>query len=217
MPISNPMSEEPKVKLNPSLKDKYKSSKKGQVYLFLVNANEIAFRNHYEKQKTDIGAKPAIWLDEKFNSITKPSEGPYWQDDYAGFDRILEKAREAKHSIVSGEYDESVSSFLDSVLMSHIPKIDEVAQRGKSSTLPVKRLIAIAELRHPEKVLAKGVTGADIRKNKLKEDTLTEDLASLSELESALYEDEGEEDEPDYNDVPLTEVNPNYSDLANQL
>lgn len=173
------------IKLTDGLKAKYAGDLKGQVYLFIIAANELALANEYKHLKTDTGLKePLSWINEKLESITKQGTGPYWNDDFAGFETILEKARQAKPFIVSGEYNEIVADFLDNVLLSHIPKTSSAVIREPEKVIPPapenKEVIE----------LPIGHTGKDLHKAKLKSIEIEEEIAALSQVGSVLDDED---------------------------
>lgn len=109
------------MKITENLKNKFKNTKKGIVYLFLIEANNLAVREQYQ-DFPDFGTKtPEGYINAKIDEIFKNGTGPFFRDDYKGFDEILQSALSARDSILKGDYNPIVVSFINTAVKSHIP------------------------------------------------------------------------------------------------
>jgi len=125
-------------KLTAELKSKYSKDSKGKTYLFLIEANRIAFENLYEGFTIDTGIKQIEnFVNSKIDTIYADG-GPFWSNDFRGFDEIYSKAKLAVNSIVENEYNQSIIDFVQSAIKSYIPAIDELRLKGQSSVIPIK-------------------------------------------------------------------------------
>lgn len=194
------------LKLTDKIKQENKESLKGKVYIFILAANDLALANNYKYLKTDTGIKQAeTWINLKLDEITKPHTGQFWDEKYVGWEKILEAGRLAKQDIQDGNYTPIVAEFLDTVLMSHVPK---ASLKGQSSQVKPQTLKNVLEVERGEKIptfIDERVTGAKLKKEVALEEEFDESLDELEGLDDLLDEEIEEELEEDDN-TDLTDL-----------
>ena len=165
------------IQYTPELKRKFEKTTKGQVYLFIIIANDLALQNKYKYQATDCGIKEASqFFDYKISALTDWQKGWYWKNDFAGFETILKLAKRAKKYIVKQEYNHFVADLLDEVMKSKVKNFSELLdqkQNAFESMIPSTT---------KEVKLEEGLTGKDFVKQKQREIFFEE----LNQLESLL-------------------------------
>lgn len=212
--IQNPSLEKyPKLKFSERLKDENWGSVKGQVFLFIVVANELGLAADYKGMETDFGVKEKIqYFNDKLDSIINKKTGHYWEDDYAGFDAILEKAKIAKPflAMVNPSFTKEAAELLDEVLKSHIPATSGAAIKKDEP-------IVIPEVEGTPTFAMEGETAEQLKKRIEKEDAANEEeeesnedlLALLDEPDagSELEEDDEEEEDESSDEKNNLELN----------
>lgn len=199
-------------KLTAELKSKYSKDSKGKTYLFLIEANRISFENLYEGFTIDTGIKQIEnFVNTKIDSIYSES-GPFWSNDFRGFDEIYSKAKLAVNSIVENEYNQSIIDFVQSSIKSYIPAIDESRLKGQYSVIPIPHTED-----EPITFLKLGETGA--QKVAREEREANEEIRLEEErtnrgslLDMAVSLDDEDEDEDD--DVEVEEIQTKREDLG---
>jgi hypothetical protein len=177
-------------KITEKLKSKFKGTKKGIVYLFLIEANNIAIREQYEGFNSDFGVKtPEAFINSKIDEIYKDGSGPFFKEDYKGFDEILNSAQIAKESIINGEYNMSIINFINSAIKSYVPKQIRVTE----VPIEASTLLEIAkEQNRPERLKVERV-----KKERKEKENFTLGLGTLLNDEEEFEEPEAEELEDD--------------------
>ncbi len=187
-------------KLTEDLKRKHISSQKGKVYLYLIEANRIAFENGYNGLAFDIGVKTIeSFINGKIDSIFDEKTGAFWSKDYKGFDEVYQKAKAAQQDIVNDEYSDNVVEFIKAAIKSYLPKIDESRLRGQYSVIPVPKTEEDDKITY----LEQGITG---KKKELEEEKQAIEKQKIRELSKGLGSSaasllDGEEEEEEIEEI----------------
>jgi len=190
-----------------SKREKLAETPKGIIYLFLVAANKIAMRNQYSGFTIDSGVKEMdFFINSRVESIYNNGSGPFFREDFIGFEEIRDKALAAKDDIISNNYSTDVVDFIESALKSRIPSgVIKVPDAGISAKEHLKiaikqdrkqRLVPEAE---PKVRSAEKAAKSDIKKEGFKFGDLAKSLAASLEGIDNEEEMEYEEEEIDEN------------------
>jgi hypothetical protein len=161
-------------KLSESQKAKYLKTLKGKVYIFIIEANQLAYENLYTNMLPEMDVRDMnTYIDNKLNYIFNEQTGAYWREDFRGFDAIYEAAKNARQDIINQDYSVKVMQFLEAAIRSYLPKGEKRAEE----------IVVIPAPTEVGKIIDEGVTGKQLEKQKNQELAQIEEIENLQDLD----------------------------------
>lgn len=143
------------------LKNKMIKTPKGLVYLFIIEANQIALAAQYADFSIDTGIKSVdVYVNNRLDIAFNRKNGYFWSETFQGFEEIRSFARAAKDDIVEQRYTPKVREFIVAAIKSYIPKGEKAE---------IKETVVVTKDVTAEMIVPQGVSGNELRRNKLAE------------------------------------------------